>query len=236
MPLLLIMAGVMLSTLHQSSLGTLFLVVGHLNPLWYTPLLPLLFLVSAVMVGPAVVILESALSARTLGLRRETRLLETLARGMPWIVGLYLVLRLGDILLRGEALAAVNSSVPALWWWLEILLLLGALVLYRTPARPERRRSVVMPSVFTIGALVVHRVGVSLVGVEVPGVPRYVPALTEILITAGVFALGALAFRFAATHLPIYGLDQSRVWALPESQGRAAPATQPQRAQPVVAS
>jgi Ni/Fe-hydrogenase subunit HybB-like protein len=236
MPLLLIMAGVMLSTLHQSSLGTLFLAVDHLHPLWYTPLLPLLFLVSAVMAAPAVVILESTLSARVFRLRGEANLLRILARGMPYLIGVYLVLRLGDILLRGEAFLTATFSLPAIWWWLEILLLLGALVLHLTPARTLTREPVVLPSVLTVGALVVHRVGVSLIGLVVPGVPRYVPALSEILITTGVLALGLLAFRFAAMYLPIYGLDQSRIWALPETPIRSSPGEQPRAVPQVVPS
>jgi formate dehydrogenase iron-sulfur subunit len=221
MPLLLIMAGVMLSTLHQSSLGTLFLAVDHLHPLWYTPLLPLLFLVSAVMVAPAVVILESTLSARVFRLRGEAGLLQTLARGMPYVIGVFLVLRLGDVLFRQQALLAVTFSMAAIWWWIEILLLLGALILYLTPAGSLGRRPVVLPSLLTVAALVVHRVGVSLVGVVAQGVPRYVPALSEVMITTGVFALGLLVFRFAAEYLPVYDLDQSRIWSLPETAVRS---------------
>ncbi|MCJ7628924.1 MAG: hypothetical protein MUO50_11125 [Longimicrobiales bacterium] len=92
-----------------------------------------------------------------------------------------------------------------------------------------------LPSLFTVGALVVHRVGVSLVGVVVPGVPRYVPALGEVMITMGVFALGLLAFRFAAERLPIYELDQSRIWSLPESTVRS-PSEEKPRSVPQVAT
>ena len=228
MPLLLIMAGVMLSTLHQSSLGTLFLAVDHLNPLWYTPILPFLFLASAVMVAPAVVILESTLSARVFRLRGEERLLGILARGMPYLIGIYLVLRVGDVLVRGEVFRATTLSGTAVWWWLEILLLLGALVLYLMPARTGSRSPIVLPSVLTVGALVAHRVGVSVVGLLVPGVSRYIPAVTELLITVGVFALGLLAFRLAAEYLPIYGVDQARIWALAETPARGAPEGQQQ--------
>lgn len=227
MPLLLIMAGVMLSTLHQSSLGTLFLAVDHLHPLWYTPLLPLLFLVSAVMVAPAVVILEGTLSARIFRLRGEEGLLRALARGMPWVIGVFLLLRLGDVLLRQQAFPATTLSLAALWWWLEILLLLGALVLYIISTHTTGARAVVIPSLLTVGGLLAHRVGVSLVGIVVPGVPRYIPAPSEVLITIGVFALGLLAFRFAAAYLPIYGLDQSRIWSLPEPEAQASSEEQP---------
>lgn len=236
MPLLLIMAGVMLSTLHQSSLGTLFLAVDHLHPLWYTPLLPLLFLVSAVMVAPAVVILESTLSARFFHLKRESSLLQALASGMPYVIGIYLALRVGDILLRQEAFLALTFSVESIWWWFEVFLLLGALVLFLTSARPSQRQPFVLPSILTLGALLVHRVGVSLVGIEVSGVPRYIPALSELLITLGVFALGAMAFRFAAEYLPIYELDQSAIWSLPTPPVRSSPEDQPLSVPQAVAS
>jgi len=235
MPLLLIMAGVMLSTLHQSSLGTLFLAVDHLHPLWYTPLLPLLFLVSAVMVAPAVVILESTLSARLFRLRGEEHLLQTLARGMPYVVGLYLVLRISDVLLRQGAFLVANHSFVALWWWLEILLLLGATVLYLNPSSANGKPVLVLPSILTVGALVVHRVGVALVGVTVAGVPRYIPAWSELLITAGVLSIGLIAFRVAAVTLPIYGLDQSRIWARAEGSARTVSEEQ-RRSVPQVAT
>jgi len=236
MPLLLIMAGVMLSTLHQSSLGTLFLAVDHLHPLWYTPILPVLFLTSAVMVAPAVVILESTLSARAFRLKGEEKLLRTFAGGMPYLIGLYLALRVGDILLREEAFLAATFSFAAAWWWLEMLFLLGALVLFLTPSPTSSGRALRVPSILTVGALVAHRVGVSLVGIEVAGVPRYVPALSEVLITAGVLALGLLAFRFAVHFFPIYGLDQTRIWSLPEPSASAADEKQHQPVPQVVPS
>jgi len=236
MPLLLIMAGVMLSTLHQSSLGTLFLAVDHLHPLWYTPILPVLFLTSAVMVAPAVVILESTVSAWAFRLKDEGRLLRTLARGMPYAIGLYLALRVGDILLRGEAFRAVTFSFSAGWWWLEMLLLLGALVLFLTPSPTPTRGSLQVPAVLTVGGLVAHRVGVSLVGISVEGAPRYVPALSEILITAGLLALGLLAFRFAVGFLPVYGLDQTQIWALTETSPSAAGGEQRQPVPQMVTS
>jgi Ni/Fe-hydrogenase subunit HybB-like protein len=147
---------------------------------------------------------------------------------MPYLIGIYLVLRVGDVLVRGEVFRATTLSGTAVWWWLEILLLLGALVLYLMPARTGSRSPIVLPSVLTVGALVAHRVGVSVVGLLVPGVSRYIPAVTELLITVGVFALGLLAFRLAAEYLPIYGVDQARIWALAETPACGAPEGQQQ--------
>ncbi len=204
MPILLIMAGIMLSTLHQSSLGTLFLIVDKLSALWYTPLLPLLFFASAVMVAPAMVIIESTLSAKVLRRRPEHEALGELAEGMPLVIGIYLFLRLADLLARGAVLETVIPSVQSMWWWIEILLLLAALVSFTIPQVAWQPSARLYAATATVLALVVHRFGVSLVGIRVPEYPVYVPAWSELMITIGIVAAGLLAFRLAIEVLPVY--------------------------------
>jgi len=204
MPILLIMAGIMLSTLHQSSLGTLFLIVDKLNALWYTPLLPLLFFASAVMVAPAMVIIESTLSARVLRRRPEDEALGELAMGMPLVIGIYLFLRLADLLARGVVLNTVTPSIQSIWWWLEIGLLMAALVSFTIPEVAARPGARLLAATATVLALVVHRFGVALVGIQVPEFPAYVPAFTELMISVGIVAAGLLVFRLAIEFLPVY--------------------------------
>ncbi len=204
MPLLLIVAGIMLSTMHQSSLGTLFLIIDKLSPLWYTPVLPALFFLSAVMVGPAMVILESTSSARVLGHEVEMPLLGRLGSAMPYLIGLYLALRLSDIFLRGIVWEVVSPSLQGLWWWLEIGLLLLALVCFTATEVRSRRSGLLMASLATIAALIVHRSGVAMIGLSIPEYGAYVPAWSEIAITAGIVSIGLLGFRLAVECLPIY--------------------------------
>jgi len=204
MPVLLIMAGIMLSTLHQSSLGTLFLITDKLGPLWYTPILPLLFLLSAVMVGPAMVIVEATLSARVLRHKSEGRLLNALGRVMPYLIVTYLVVRVSDMLGRGVVLETMRGFWPAVWWWLEIALLLTAVALFATAEVRRRPWGLPLAAWATIAGLVVQRVGVAVVGLDVPEYPRYVPHVAEVLITVGIVSLGLLAFRFAVAVLPVY--------------------------------
>lgn len=215
MPILLILAGVTLSTLHQSSLGTLFLAVDRLADPWQTPILPVLFFLSAVMVAPAVVILEATFGARAMGRRPEQPLLMGLAGAMPYLLGVYLAVRLGDVVVRGVVFPLLEPSVLSGWWWLEILLLLSAWVLFSLPELRWRRNGLVLPAFLTVLGLVTHRLGVALVGISVPGAPAYVPAWSEIAITAGLLAAGLLAFRILAEVLPVYGEE-------PESQAREA--------------
>jgi formate dehydrogenase iron-sulfur subunit len=204
MPVLLIMAGIMLSTLHQSSLGTLFLITDKLGPLWYTPLLPLLFFLSAVMVAPAMVIVEATLSARVLRHGAETDLLEALGRGTPYLIVAYLLVRVSDMLGRGVVLEAMRGSWPTLWWWLEIGLLLTALALFATAEVRRRPRGLAVAAWATVLGLVAHRTGVAVVGLDVPEYPRYVPHVAEVLVTVGIVSLGLLAFRIAVAVLPVY--------------------------------
>lgn len=204
MPLLLIMAGIMLSTMHQSSLGTLFLIIDKLSPLWYTPILPGLFFVSAIMVGPAMVILESTSSSRVLGHDAEIPLLARLGAAMPYVIGIYLILRLSDIIVRGIVWETVAPSLQSLWWWMEIGLLLLAMALFMAPEVRSRRRGLIIASLATIAALVVHRSGVGMVGLTVPEYGAYRPAWSEVAITAGIISLGLVGFRLAVACLPIY--------------------------------
>jgi len=114
-PIVLIIAGVIFSTAHQSSLGTLFLLMpDKLHPLWWTPLLPVNFFLSAVAVGFAMVIFEATISARSFGLAEEEDALTGLSRYLVYGLAIYLVVRVVDILARGQimSLFSVLGLVP----------------------------------------------------------------------------------------------------------------------------
>lgn len=119
-----IIAGVILSTVHQSSLGSLFVMMGHkLHPLWFTPLLPLLFLISSLAVGVAMVIFESILSGMIFGHRLSTRLLGDLARLLTLILSVYVGLRLMDLNACHE-LGRIFDNSPESWAFLPKMVVL----------------------------------------------------------------------------------------------------------------
>src|SRR5690554_706367 len=92
-----IIAGVVLSCLHQSSLGTLMIIAGpKMHPLWQTPVLPLLFLLSAFSVGFPMVIMESLTASKSFGLKPEKEVLSSLARFVGPLLGIYLAFKIGD--------------------------------------------------------------------------------------------------------------------------------------------
>ena len=136
----LMILGVLLSTLHQSSLGTLFLIVpSKLYPLWYTPLLPLMFYISAIAAGLAMTIFESWHSSRAFGRALELPLLASIARVLAVVMSVYLWIRFLDLYHR-DALRLVGVNRIETWLFvLEIGLMVVPTVLlfqHRIRTRP----------------------------------------------------------------------------------------------------
>lgn len=209
----LVIAGVILSTLHQSSLGALFLIVPEkLHPLWYTPLLPVLFFVSALAVAPAMVILEALLSARAYRRQPEVELLSELASVIPVILGIYLLLKLYALGTGGSIPWTFTGRVESVMYWLEILL--GVALPAFLLAIPEIRRSVqglLWSSALVVAGVLLNRLNVAVIGMWASAGTRYLPSWMEVSITAGIVALGIFLYTLAVEHLPIFPEQQLRL-------------------------
>jgi Ni/Fe-hydrogenase subunit HybB-like protein len=201
----LVIAGVLLSTLHQSSLGSLYLIVPHkLHPLWYTPLLPILFFLSAVTVGLAMTIFESWHSSKAFGRQLEVPLLRGMARLLAVLGSAYLVMRFLDLARRGALGRAFESTPEAGFFWLEIAFMaVPALLLYfvRVRANPK---ALYWCAVLVIFGFITHRLNVSVTGMERASGVQYVPKWTEVMVTLAIVALGFALFRAAVQYLPIF--------------------------------
>jgi octaheme c-type cytochrome (tetrathionate reductase family) len=200
-----ILAGVVLSCMHQSSLGALMLIApSKLNPLWYTPILPLLFLASAMMVGFPMVIFESLIAAKSFRHKPETGLLQTLAGYIPYFLGVYMILKFGDLIVR-YPVSAFSFSVESVSFLVEIGM--GVLLPFFLFASPRVRRSTAglfIASSLVIFGVVLNRVNVFLVGYNPPfAETSYFPAIGEIAITAGLIAAILFFYRVAVTLFPV---------------------------------
>src|SRR5690349_8802408 len=119
----LVIGGVILSTLHQSSLGTLYLIMpDKLHPFWYSPLLPVFFFISAIAVGLAMTIFESSLSSKHFGLQLELPVLQELGRVLVVVLGVYGILRAEDLANRGVLRLSFHPGYETYLFWLEISL------------------------------------------------------------------------------------------------------------------
>lgn len=204
MPLMLL--GVTLSHLHQSSLGTLMTLIPHkVNVLWWSEQLPLLYLFSAMMAGPAMAILEYLAAARWLGFEPRMDMLAGLARIEAWLVGLFLAFQIGDLVSRGAVGAMLSGTWFALSFWVEIGVgLLLPLVLLMMPEVRRSRGGLAVASALVVAGVLLHRLNVTVIGLRVRHWETYVPSLGEIGITLGITAGAIFVFGVLVRILPIH--------------------------------
>lgn len=207
----LVIAGVILSTLHQSSLGALFLIVpGKLHPLWFTSHLPLLFFISAVAVGLAMVVVESALSARAYRRTLELPLLVGLGKAAFVVLSVYLAVKVADLVLRGAWRLAFVPSVEAALFHVEVWLgVVAPLVLLASPRLRRTAAGLVGASVLVALGVVLNRFNVAITGMLAGSQAHYVPSWMEVQITLAIVAAGVLAYLWIVEHLPVFPAEEA---------------------------
>jgi Ni/Fe-hydrogenase subunit HybB-like protein len=201
-----IILGVVLSCLHQSSLGTLMMLArSKMDPYWWTPILPLLFLMSAVAVGLSMVVFESLLSARAFHRPPEMEVLGNLARIIPVLLLVYLATKVADLVIRGQLSRLLEGGPTALALVLElgigVVVPIAMLFLNRVRRSPRLLLAAVTLAVLGV---VGNRINVFMVAFTPPhATHRYVPSIGEVAITIGLIAALVLLFRVLVTVLPI---------------------------------
>ena len=198
--------GIMLSTLHQSSLGSLFLIMPHrLHELWYTPILPILFFTSAVALGIMMVTVESAVSAWLYEQKPETDLLSGLGKAAAIVLWLYAAIKVGDVLIRGELATIFAGTFESNLFVTEILLsaLIPAL-LFSIPSIRNRLGGVVGAASIGVCGFVLNRLDVGGLAMVSTTGTKYIPAWTEVLVSLGVVAAAALAYLFIAERFNLF--------------------------------
>ncbi len=204
-----IIAGIVLSTLHQSSLGTLMVIAGpKMHPLWQTPILPLLFLLSAIAVGFPMVIFESLLASRSFGLKPEMHLLSKLGGMTAPLLGIYLAFKIGDMFIRETFVYLTVVNTASVMFTLEVLL--GVVV----PLRMFLSRDVLKspPLLFTAASLTVLGVLMNRVNNFVVAytpsysLGSYVPSIGEVSVTVGFICILVLIYRAAVLIFPVISL------------------------------
>jgi Ni/Fe-hydrogenase subunit HybB-like protein len=216
-----VILGVVLSTLHQSSLGSLLLIQpAKLYPLWWTPILPVLFFVSAVSIGLSMIIIESSLSARYFKRGLETHLLEKLARAIPIVLGIYLLIKFGQLAIAGDLKYLFTSGLMSVLFWTEILVgAVAPLVYFSFKKIRQNPKWLLTGAVVQLLGMVLNRFDVSWFAVQHPDpltyIPtfmannvHYIPSLLEVLVSAGIFSFGILAFGLAVKYLPVFETEE----------------------------
>ncbi len=210
-----VILGVVLSTLHQSSLGSLLLIQPQkLHPLWWTPFLPVMFFNSALAVGLGMIVFESTLSARYFQRGIESSILAKLTKGIPWVLGVYTVLKFGELAWAGDLGYLFTSGVMSVLFWAEILLGVAfPIVWFSIKANREDDNRRFWGAVVMLLGLILNRFNVSWLAVKHPdplyylptfmGNVKYFPTLPEVMVSVGIFSAGILAFGLAVKYLPV---------------------------------
>jgi Ni/Fe-hydrogenase subunit HybB-like protein len=200
----IVAVGILLPTMHQSSLGTLMIIAGYkLSPLWQTGLLPLLFLVSAITMGYAVTVFESILSSLAFKRPFETPLLSQVAKYMAWLIGVYLVIRLGDLEWRGQLGLIAQGGLNSLMFIIENACFLAAALILASPRRRASARWLFVSAGSMLLAGSLYRFNAFLVGYNPGPGWHYFPAVPEILITLGIVALELMGYLYFVKKFPV---------------------------------
>ena len=202
----MVMLGVIVSVLHQSALGMLYLIVpGKLYPLWYTSMLPVLFFVSAIAAGIAMTIFESGMSARHFDHALEKPLVLGLGRALLVMLIIYAVLRIENLIDTGAYKFAFQGGREASLFWVEIAMAIvipiGLLLVKKIRENPI---ALYVVSILTVAGFMLNRLNVAVTGMERWAGVRYVPKWNEVSVTLMVISVGIVAFTLIIKYLRIF--------------------------------
>ena len=196
--------GILLPTMHQSSLGSVMILAGNkLSPLWWTPALPLIFLISAITMGYTVVIFESTLSA--LGLKRpfETDIISKLSLVIPILLVIFLVIRFGDLLMRGQLGLALSGDLQGNMFLLENILHILPLIILASATNRKNAKMLFFSACCLMAGGLLFRFNTYLVGFNPGEGWHYFPAIGEQFITYSIIAAEILLYMIFVKKLPV---------------------------------
>jgi len=202
----LVIAGIVLSFLHQSSLGGFFLIMpSKLSHLWYTPNLPYLFYLSAIAAGLAMVSVEGIVSTRALKRNvDEMPILQGLGRGARITLIIYLVAKIADMTYQGNWPLLFAGTKASLFWSVELIVgVIVPIVLYSIKSVRESENGLLVTSGLVLFGVVLNRFDVNFFA-QAGTDTLYLPSVWELFVTVGLISAIILAYRLAVMHLPVF--------------------------------
>jgi len=214
----MVIAGITLSSMHQSSLGSLFVIQIHrLHPLWYSMMQPEFFLVSSLAAGISTIIIGSYVSIWMFKQTLSEKILEKLGSLVPWILGLYLLMKLADLVLGNKLGLLFTSGILSVLYIAELLLMLAALLWFSVKKLRSTRKGALNGALIVAAGIVLNRFDVTWLAMKSIDGSAYFPSWLEIALTVGV-ASGLLAvYAIVAHFFPVFS-ETLPVEDLPSSE------------------
>jgi Ni/Fe-hydrogenase subunit HybB-like protein len=204
--------GILLPTMHQSSLGSLMLLAGpRLHPLWNTGFLPLFYLITCLAMGFAVVLLESSFSSRIFGHKPDLALLNQLGRFAAWGTLLFVFLRFADLAWKGRLGLLVRFDLQSVLFWTETILFAAPFAVLLLMKRPASLGTLLRASMLVAFAGALYRFDTYLVAFDPGPGWSYFPSVTEQLVTIGLVSLELVIFAALVRNFPILSSGEKHV-------------------------
>jgi Ni/Fe-hydrogenase subunit HybB-like protein len=201
--------GVLLPSMHQSSMGSMLVVFGNqIHPLWQAGwLMPLLYLMTASMLGFCAVIFEATASAVGFKRHLETPVIGHVCDVLWKLVIVYLVLRVAQLVYSGALSTAFVADTQALWFWIEMILFIVPTVMLAPKAARRHPGKLFLGAVLLMVAGMVQRVNAFLIGYMTGDGWNYFPSFTELVVTLGLIAMEILAYIVISRRFPVHAAE-----------------------------
>ncbi|MGE5262515.1 MAG: NrfD/PsrC family molybdoenzyme membrane anchor subunit [Acidobacteriota bacterium] len=206
LPVPLAIIGATLSSLHQSSLGTLFVIMSErVHPLWYTSLLPLLFFISSVASGLAMVVAGGTVSYWVFKRSLPQKLVGDLAKFIPWIMLVYAGIKFGELIYSGDISYLTHRDMYSTLYLVEMLVGVAApIILFALPqVRSSRAMSFFAAAMLLLG-IFVNRFNVAWFSLKPVEGFSYFPSFSEIAIQVGVISAIIFVYTLVGHYFPLF--------------------------------
>lgn len=201
----MVIAGITLSSMHQSSLGSLFVIQVHrLNPLWYSIIQPEFFLVSSLAAGISTIIIGSYVSIWMFKQTLDEKVLEKLGRLLPWILGLYLLMKLGDLFLGGKLDLLFTSGMLSVLYLAEMLLVVIPIIWFSIKGLRSTRETALAGALFVAAGILLNRFDVTWFAMKSLNGITYFPSWMEIALLVGVASGVLVVYTLLAHFFPVF--------------------------------
>lgn len=200
--------GIVLPTMHQSSLGTLMLLAGHkLSPLWSTTWLPLLFLINALIIGYCMVCLEVILAALVFKKPMPVKMLGKLSSLVPWLILAFLIVRYAELIVGGKFLS-LKMDLVGFSFIIENILYLVALIMFSLKPLRFKLQKLFLMTAILMAAAILYRFNAYIIGFNPGDHWSYFPSAGEFIITGGILSIEFMAYMLFVKKLPIFTLKR----------------------------
>ena len=208
--------GMVLPMMHQASLGTMLVVMGgQVNALWQTPAVPLIYLLTAIVIGYGVVLFESCVAAAGYRRKIEMHLLNPMSKVMLGVLAVYVVVRFVDLAVRGALGEAFRPTLMALSFWVENLCFLAPFVLIgKVESRRNPARLFLAGMAIMLGGILLRLNGFLIGYQHYTGSGwSYFPSFTEVMVTTGMFSVEVLGYIIITRRFPVLPREDAQVAA-----------------------